>query len=531
MLKATRWQRRAGSSDPPSTFRVAGRPVNPAQQPPAAPRGHVQLLGARLGVDAGGGERLGRHQPRQRPAQHLPALPETGSHQGKQPLAVDLGTHRRRRPALDAHQGRLHVGRRDEHRGRHQPHHRRRRPVGHLHRHRPVGLVPRAGGQPLGHLPLHHHQHPGDGRAPRRAGRPPGAWPRCRAGWPPGPTGRRPAAPSQSSRMASPSTTVTPAGSTTARSTGTSPRSTSTAVTAAPVSARARVSEPSPAPISTTRSPGPTPASRAMRRTVLGSTTKFWPRARLGRRPCSSSSRRISARDSVTPRLWPTSGYWGGWRPYHSMLTSMSPAEVGGQLLEGVHRQVDEATGLHRRPPVVDLARGRPRRCGRVTLHHRAERQGAVGARGVGGVEPRGDAASLWATTLEAAGTERGRVGGRGGRQGDRQHRVDRVDERVGRGAATVERGRRPIVVVAPGSWRRRWWSGAGAGGRGGGDRRHRRLRPPRRRGCAGDRSGVRRRWPRTSRDRRRGRGRGGQLGRRGGDGDAARRPDPARGR
>jgi hypothetical protein len=27
---------------------------------------------------------------------------------------------------------------------------------------------------------------------------------------------------------------------------------------------------------------GPTPASRAMRRTVLGSTTKFCPRARLG---------------------------------------------------------------------------------------------------------------------------------------------------------------------------------------------------------------------------------------------------------
>ena len=65
----------------------------------------------------------------------------------------------------------------------------------------------------------------------------------------------------------------------------TRPRSTSTAVTAAPVSASASVSEPSPAPISTTRSPGPTPARRAMRRTVLGSTTKFWPRARRGARP------------------------------------------------------------------------------------------------------------------------------------------------------------------------------------------------------------------------------------------------------
>ena len=39
------------------------------------------------------------------------------------------------------------------------------------------------------------------------------------------------------------------------------------------------------------RSPGTTSASRAMRRTVLGSATKFWPSARLGRRPWSASSR------------------------------------------------------------------------------------------------------------------------------------------------------------------------------------------------------------------------------------------------
>ena len=57
------------------------------------------------------------------------------------------------------------------------------------------------------------------------------------------------------------------------------PRSTSTAVTAAPVAASATVSEPSPAPISRTASPGPTLASRAMRSTVFGSATKCWPRA------------------------------------------------------------------------------------------------------------------------------------------------------------------------------------------------------------------------------------------------------------
>ena len=97
--------------------------------------------------------------------------------------------------------------------------------------------------------------------------------------------GSEPSNDAQSRRRASPSTTVTPAGSTTLRSAGTSPESTSMAVTDAPVSARAKVSEPRPAPISTTRSPAPTPARRAMRRTVLGSTTKFWPRARLGARP------------------------------------------------------------------------------------------------------------------------------------------------------------------------------------------------------------------------------------------------------
>ena len=55
--------------------------------------------------------------------------------------------------------------------------------------------------------------------------------------------------------MASPSTTSTPAGSTTERRTGTRWRSVSSATTVAPVSARARVSDPRPAPISSTREP------------------------------------------------------------------------------------------------------------------------------------------------------------------------------------------------------------------------------------------------------------------------------------
>ncbi len=103
--------------------------------------------------------------------------------------------------------------------------------------------------------------------------------------------------------MASPSTTSTPAGSTTERRTGTRWRSVSTATTVAPVSARARVKEPSPAPISRTWEPVPAPESRAIRRTVLGSATKFCPSARLGRIPCADSSWAMSAPERVTRRL------------------------------------------------------------------------------------------------------------------------------------------------------------------------------------------------------------------------------------
>ena len=49
--------------------------------------------------------------------------------------------------------------------------------------------------------------------------------------------------------------------------------------------------------------PARTPASRAMRRTVLGSATKFCPRARFGRRPCAARSSAMSAPERVTRRL------------------------------------------------------------------------------------------------------------------------------------------------------------------------------------------------------------------------------------
>ena len=95
------------------------------------------------------------------------------------------------------------------------------RPVADLHRRDAVGRVADVGGQPLARLPLHHHQHPVDGRAPRRAGRAPAAWPRCRAGWPPAPSGRRRPAPAPSRAPGHrPRPPATPRSATTVRSTG-----------------------------------------------------------------------------------------------------------------------------------------------------------------------------------------------------------------------------------------------------------------------------------------------------------------------
>ena len=82
---------------------------------------------------------------------------------------------------------------------------------------------------------------------------------------------------------------------TTSSSAGIRCPSSSSAVTDAPASASATVSEPTPGPISRTSSPAATAPSRTIRRAVLGSTRKFWPRARLGRRPWRSSSSVIDA--------------------------------------------------------------------------------------------------------------------------------------------------------------------------------------------------------------------------------------------
>ena len=180
---------------------------------------------------------------------------------------------------------------------------------GGLDRRHAVGARARAGGQPVGHLGLHHHQAPLERRAAARAGAAAPAPRRCRAGWRPARSaaGRGP----RSSRSASASTTVEPVGQVRARarrpcaaSRGASRRRPRRATTcrpprAAPGSAsrgRARPRGP--------RRPARPRTSRTIRRTVLASMTKFWPRCLVGRRSSSAASRTHLGR----PRAGATGG-------------------------------------------------------------------------------------------------------------------------------------------------------------------------------------------------------------------------------
>src|SRR5437870_2121673 len=80
-------------------------------------------------------------------------------------------------------------------------------------------------------------------------------------------------------------------------------RSSSTATTSAPVPASGAVSEPSPAPISSTWSPGPTAAISTMRRASAGSIRKCWPRALRGLIPWRAARARIRVGVRAPPGL------------------------------------------------------------------------------------------------------------------------------------------------------------------------------------------------------------------------------------
>ena len=157
-----------------------------------------------------------------------------------------------------------------------------------------VGLGPGRRGEPVGDLGLHHHQpaleggqqrehveqhrhrdvvgQVGDQRGRRRSGDgldPHGVGQHHLEARRPGPA--RGSAIVSGSRPASAS-------------------STSIATTRPATSSSASVSEPRPGPTSTTTSSRPTCDSRTIRRTVLGSMTKFWPRCLVGRRSSRAAS-------------------------------------------------------------------------------------------------------------------------------------------------------------------------------------------------------------------------------------------------
>ena len=154
----------------------------------------------------------------------------------------------------------------------------------------PYVREPGRGGEPVGHLGLHHHQHPAqrrqhleqvqqhrdrdvvrqvrDQRGGRRRTRRRSAGRDLQrvGGDDREPVGERRARARRPSRAA-------------ARRAA---RSISTATTAATAGSSARVSEPRPGPTSSTTSSAPTSAARTMRRTVFGSMTKFCPRCLVG---------------------------------------------------------------------------------------------------------------------------------------------------------------------------------------------------------------------------------------------------------
>ena len=221
-------------------------------------------------------------------------------------------------------------------------------PVRDLHRRDAVGRSPGPAASRSPDLPLHHHQHPVDGGHAVEQVEHERRRDVVRAGWRPASTPARAGEQRRASRAPSrrpprPAPADAPATDLAqdAAGRGGRPRP---PITGRPVSASARVSEPSPAPTSTTWSPGPTPASRAMRRTVLGSTTKFCPSARLGVSPC----RRAAPAASPAGEGHAAPGY-------QVMRTEITPAAERRRGRKPVGDEVDDVARPNG-PPVVDRA-------------------------------------------------------------------------------------------------------------------------------------------------------------------------------
>ena len=169
--------RGASSTVPPSgrptgpACRLTGRPASWSGRHQAS-RSHSARPSSSaraVGRDAGGLERLGADQSVEGPPQHLAAVGESGPHHREQAVVGGVARARPTAPVGRARSGRRSrrtstdstLGRGMKPRPAPGPPPRRVGPVGHLDRHRPVGLVAGAGGQPLPHLPLDHHQQRG----------------------------------------------------------------------------------------------------------------------------------------------------------------------------------------------------------------------------------------------------------------------------------------------------------------------------------------------------------------------------------
>src|SRR4051812_396515 len=131
--------------------------------------------------------------------------------------------------------------------------------------------------------------------------------------------------------------------------------STSTATTVPTSGSRASVSDPRPGPTSTTVSAGPTPARRTILRTVLASTTKFWPHCLVGRTPSRPAiSRTCPAPSRPVPDGWACNA------------SSFMPSSLGGsstapepQRVRGPHgKDVARRSGRVRAAPLAEAGAG-----------------------------------------------------------------------------------------------------------------------------------------------------------------------------
>ena len=231
--------------------------------PPSASRPHAATSSSSaraVGADPGS-----REARRVRRARRGSGAASSGAARSRRARGRRAAPGRRRRRAVgaapDADEHRLDLRAGQEHAGTDAADQLGGGVVRDLHRRDAVGGVAHRRRQPLARLPLHHHEQFARRPARRRARRARAGSRRCRAGWRRASHGSSGGSrtSAHSSVVASPSTSRTPGArsDSTCRRTGSTCRSISTAVTDAPVSARATVRDPSPAPISTTWSPGP----------------------------------------------------------------------------------------------------------------------------------------------------------------------------------------------------------------------------------------------------------------------------------